>query len=61
MIKTPWDKDTIDRLNKEQKRTDRHPYTCEFHSDHSLIATEKGWICPVAGCDYKQNWFHGFV
>ena len=22
----------------------------------SLIATEKGWICPV--CDYKQDWAH---
>lgn len=28
-------------------------------NETSLIATEKGWVCPV--CDYTQNWAHDFM
>ena len=50
----------VERLNKEQRRKDRHPYTCDRiakqcevnqtprdpEKDGVLIATENGWICP---------------
>lgn len=56
----------VERLNKEQKRNDRHPYTCDRRSkecevnqtprekDGVLIATENGWVCPCG--KYKQDY-----
>ena len=58
----------VGRLNKEQKRNDRHPYTCDrrakqcevnqtprdYKKDGVLIATENGWVCPCG--KYKQNY-----
>ena len=58
----------VERLNKEQKRNDRHPYTCDrrskecevnqtprdYKKDGVLIATENGWVCPCG--KYKQDY-----
>lgn len=58
----------VERLNTEQKRNDRHPYTCDrrskkcevnqtprdYKKDGVLIATENGWVCPCG--KYKQNY-----
>jgi hypothetical protein len=70
-IYAPWDKQQVKGLNAWQQCDWVHPFTCsnrnddahhkyaeEHHEgDHGiLIATEKGWVCPV--CDYTQNWAH---
>ena len=58
----------VERLNKEQKRNDRHPYTCDrrskecevnqtprdYKKDGVLIATENRWVCPCG--KYKQDY-----
>jgi len=44
-------------LEEERRRGVNYPEAV-FNST-SLIATKKGWICPV--CDYKQNWAHEFM
>lgn len=60
-MKSPWDEETIDRLNAMQNEHGLqrfHPYTCGNNSNHILIATADGWKCPVEGCGYTQNWAH---
>lgn len=58
MQRAPWDQSTIDRLNKYQADGQFHPYTCGNNSQHVLQATPNGWICPVEGCGYVQDWAH---
>lgn len=62
IIKSPWDSETVDRLNEWQQSGLVHPYTCgkrrtdEHHLDGEgvLKATTDGWVCPF--CDYTQDW-----
>jgi len=52
----------VDNFNENQKRTDRHPLTCDGsdvncgsgpNSDRALIATREGLKCPCG--KYKQD------
>ena len=53
-----WTDEQCRQFNENQKRGDRHPYTCGNDSRHlPLIATPSGLVC--ANCDYRQYWAHG--
>ena len=67
-MNTPWDKETVEALNKYQHSGQFHPYTCgndecRANNHHVngdvLVATEEGWMCMK--CDYTQNWAHQFT
>jgi hypothetical protein len=65
MLKAPWTKEQIEKLNKWQQSGMVHPYTCGGKKDGKdcrevLAATENGWICP-ANCGYTQNWAHDMM
>lgn len=57
-IRAPWTQDVVDGLNRWQ-RGDNHSFTCGKNSDHVLVATLNGWICPHD--DYTQDWAHDFM
>lgn len=60
--KAPWTKDQISCLNQWQSCGFFHPFTCGNPNCRAeLVATEKGWKCPVEGCGYTQDWAHGFM
>jgi len=66
-----WTQEQVDALNASQQGYG-HPFTCgsgnrsdEAHTAYAeesgedkgqLIATKRGWVCPV--CDYRQFWAH---
>lgn len=55
----PMRAEDVAALNAEQRRDDRHPYTCpnrgEGHEDEGrLVATPTQWVCP--SCDYTQRY-----
>jgi hypothetical protein len=67
-----WTQEQVEALNASQDGYG-HPFTCggdrgdEAHRAYAeesgddfgqLIATRRGWVCPV--CDYRQTWAHGF-
>lgn len=52
----PWSLATVKALKRRQADPNKHAYTCEWHSDTTLIPTHDGWICVINGCDYTQNW-----
>jgi len=70
MIKAPFTKEQVERLNWYQKESGWHPFTCgtpgcyetiaigdrSFKQSTELIATEAGWICNQ--CGYTQDWAH---
>lgn len=62
-IFAPWTGEQVIALNEYQVRGDMHPFTCgkEHDEPRNLIATESGWICLNATCDYTQNWAHAFM
>lgn len=33
----------------------------DYRDNGLLLATAEGWICPVPGCDYAQDWAHDFM
>ena len=34
-------------------------YKDEHGGDYGqLVATPNGWVCPVPGCDFTQDWAH---
>ena len=73
MIKAPFTKEQINKLNEYQTSGKFHPFTCgrnhiecevnktprDYEKDGVLIATEEGWICPCG--KYRQNWAHDFM
>lgn len=57
MKKAPWTTKEVEALNRHQKDSQFHPFTCPHHGDpRDLIATVGGWTCPQ--CDYTQDWAH---
>jgi hypothetical protein len=63
-ITAPWTTEQVAALNRFQREGRLHPFTCgNEHPGHhgTLIASGKGWYCPVTGCDYEQNWAHDFM
>lgn len=61
-ILIPWTEDQVNSLNAYQDRGHFHPFTCGNNSDHILIATQDGWVCPK--CEPNlicQTWCHGFM
>jgi hypothetical protein len=60
MIKAPYTKDQVKRLNQYQSNGYFHPFTCGGKDcRETLIATNDGFICPH--CGYKQDWAHEFM
>jgi hypothetical protein len=76
-VKAPWSAEQVANLNAWQKNRRFHPFTCggqRNDAEHNayaeahpgadrgqLVATEQGWICPVPGCGYTQQWAHSFM
>ena len=66
-IFAPFSADEVERINEFQLSGRWHPFTCG--NDHSrdeddspsLVAMSDGWHCPVAGCDWKQDWAWAFM
>lgn len=62
IITAPWSADQVDALNRFQRASIVHPFTCPGHDgdgDRDLVATRRGWIC--CHCDYTQEWAHRFM
>lgn len=61
MVFAPFTPEQVDNLNHYQHAGRMHPFTCgNYHDgDHTLVATEGGWIC--CHCDYTQDWAHKFM
>lgn len=62
-IHAPFTVTQVENLNAYQRVGLMHPFTCgNAGSQHPpLVATSKGWQCPVVDCDYTQNWAHEFM
>jgi hypothetical protein len=65
-IYAPWTAEQINNLTTFQRSGSVHPFTCGRRDEHRdnpgvLIATEAGWVCPVATCEFQQNWAHAFM
>ena len=58
VVKAPWTLNQIRRLRLRQQNGALHPYTCPAHSMVSLEPTPAGWVCPLGGCGYTQDWAH---
>ena len=56
MMFAPWTDEQVHALCARQQFG--HPYTCKAHSGTSLEPTRWGWVCPLAGCGYRQGWAH---
>ena len=64
-IEAPWTDEQVEQLNRFQRDSEFHPYTCcgdgleqfcerkQKVSPGILIATNEGWICPCG--KYKQS------
>lgn len=57
MIKAPWTTEQVSSLRHRQREDSLHPYTCG-KCGMDLHAVSSGWKCPMAGCDYQQDWAH---
>lgn len=55
----PFTEEEVESLNGYQESGYGHPFTCGNNSDHILVATREGWVCPE--CDYTQRWAHKFM
>jgi hypothetical protein len=60
-ITTPFTDEQVENLNKFQRHSHMHPFTCKLYHDgeNVLVATTDGWICPH--CEYTQYWSHDFM
>lgn len=57
-VVVPWDRETVDGLNRYQQAGWMHPFTCgNGHGD--LLATPSGWVC--SSCMYRQNWAYAWM
>lgn len=61
-LRAPWDRATVEALNRYQFAGVMHHYTCarDTHQKVVLVATKGGWVCPIEACDYTQDWAHAF-
>lgn len=57
MVKAPWTADQIKDLLLRQADPSMHAYTCG-KCGMVLVPTTQGWLCPIAECDYVQDWAH---
>ena len=48
----PWDRKTVEGLNRWQANDKVHGFTCPCGAH--LVALTGGWVCP--GCDDQQDW-----
>jgi len=70
-VYAPFTAEQVQHLNAFQADGLMHPFTCPkaarpdedpYHSVESvLVATTDGWVCPVDGCTYTQDWAHSFM
>lgn len=64
IIRAPFDGKTVKALNRYQYGLKFHPYTCGNDAfvhpagNRTLVATKAGWVCPIDGCGYTQDWAH---
>lgn len=65
-FKAPFTPEQVRLLNQYQERGYFHPFTCRTDQHvgrplgrPALIATGKGWTCPL--CDYTQDWAWKFM
>jgi hypothetical protein len=66
IIKAPFTKVQINHLWDYQLSGRMHPFTCGKRDNHPenegiLVPTFDGWVCPVDGCGYTQDWAHEFM
>ena len=61
--RAPWTPGTCAELNKAQNacKEGESKYTCPHHDNQKpkLVASSNGWSCPIAGCNFKQDFFYG--
>lgn len=62
-IQAPFSPERVAALNRYQTRGKFHPFTCpnEHVGEAVLLATREGFVCPVEGCEYSQDWAHAFM
>lgn len=53
---SPWGVRELASIRKWQRDPLCHSLTCPNHSDQPLHVDELELYCPVAGCDYTQDW-----
>lgn len=64
IISAPWTPEQVDTLNRFQRASGTHPFTCGANHTRdtpTLIATPAGWTCPDDDCTYTQDWAHAFM
>lgn len=72
----PFTDSQVAALNRWQQDGRFHAFTCgndrhdeahkKYQAEHGgdygqLVATKDGWVCPVPGCGYTQQWAHEFM
>jgi len=61
-ITTPFSDEAVANLNAWQQSGEIHPFTCGNPKCRAVLAaTKDGWVCPIPGCGYTQNWAHDFM
>lgn len=62
-IEAPWTPEQVKSLNAFQRANLAPAFACgnrhlleHTYDQEILIATERGWICGHARCDYTQAW-----
>lgn len=58
---SPWGVAELKAIKTWQANTQFHPLTCATHSDQPLHVDDLELYCPVAGCDYRQDWVPDMV
>jgi hypothetical protein len=53
---SPWGPRELKAIKAWQADPLAHSLTCPHHSDQPLHVDELELYCPVAGCDYTQDW-----
>lgn len=64
MLHAPWTPHDVQTLNRFQRESGMHPFTCggdHQHASPTLVATPAGWECPDDDCTYTQGWAHTFM
>ncbi len=67
-IHAPFTEEQVEGLNRWQRSTTVHPFTCAHREGHPmdpegdygvLVAKPEGWTCRH--CDYTQDWAWDFM